>query len=68
MLEDKVFELAQRVKTQKDNIKTEEATKHSFVLPFLSALGYDVFDNHVIVPEFIADIGTKKAKRLIMRS
>lgn len=64
MLEDKIFELAQRVKTQKDNIKTEEATKHSFVLPFLSALGYDVFDNHVIVPEFIADIGTKKGEKV----
>ena len=64
MLEDKIFELAQRVKTQKDNIKTEEATKHSFVLPFLSALGYDVFDNHVVVPEFVADIGTKKGEKV----
>lgn len=34
------------------------------MLPFLSALGYDVFDNHVIVPEFIADIGTKKGEKV----
>lgn len=64
MLEDKILELAQRVKTQKDNVKTEEATKHSFILPFLMALGYDVFDNHVVVPEFVADIGTKKGEKV----
>ncbi|RDU67508.1 hypothetical protein CQA53_00315 [Helicobacter didelphidarum] len=63
-LNDKFLELAQRVKNQKDNIKTEEATKHSLVLPFLNSLGYDVFDNQVIVPEFTADIGTKKGEKV----
>lgn len=41
------------------NIETEEATKHSLILPLISALGYDIFDNNEVRPEFIADVGTK---------
>ena len=46
------------------NIETEEATKHSLILPMLSALGYDVFDNNEIRPEFTADVGTKKGEKV----
>ena len=45
-------------------LKTEEATKHSLVLPFLAALGYDVFNPLEIVPEFIADIGESKGEKV----
>lgn len=38
---DELLILAERVGKLKDNVKTEEATKTSFVLPFLQALGYD---------------------------
>lgn len=36
--------LADRVAKLKNDVKTEEATKTSFVLPFLQSLGYDIFN------------------------
>ncbi|GHO64844.1 hypothetical protein KSC_037360 [Ktedonobacter sp. SOSP1-52] len=32
--------------------------------PFISALGYDVFDPEEVVPEFIADVGIKKGEKV----
>jgi hypothetical protein len=44
---------------------TEEATKNALVMPFLhSVLGYDVFDPSEVVPEFTADVGTKKGEKV----
>ena len=42
----------------------EEATKTSFVLPFIQMLGYDIFDPMEVVPEFTADIGTKRHEKV----
>lgn len=56
--------LAERIESIKDSVKTEEATKHSFVMPFFQALGYDVFDPTMVVPEFTADVGTKKGEKV----
>ncbi len=36
--------ISSKIGKQKNLIKTEEATKNAFVMPFISALGYDVFD------------------------
>ena len=47
-----------------EHIKTEEATKNAFVMPFIQALGYNVFDPTEVVPEFTADIGTKKSEKV----
>jgi len=58
-----VNNIISRVETLKDKVTTEEATKTSFILPMLSALGYDIFDPTVVVPEFTADIGKKKVKK-----
>ena len=45
--------LIEKIKTSdKDKIHTEEEVKQSFVLPFLHALGYNVFDTNVIKPEY----------------
>jgi len=63
-LEEKIKKIAQSIKDNKQSITTEEATKHSFVMPFLKALGYDVFDPNIVVPEFIADIGRKKGEKV----
>lgn len=63
-LEIKLKQLSERIKTLKEKILTEEATKHSFIMPFLSSLGYDVFDPTIVVPEFTADIGTKKGEKV----
>jgi len=61
---DAIAALSQRIGKQKDGIDTEEATKTAFVLPFLGALGYDVFDPQVVVPEFTADVGVKKGEKV----
>jgi len=50
-----------------NQLLTEEATKFSLVMPILNILGYNVFDHTVVIPEFTADVGIKKAKRLILR-
>jgi hypothetical protein len=49
---------------RKDDIQTEEATKMSLIVPFIAALGYNVFDPGEVVPEFTADIGTKKGEKI----
>ena len=59
-----VKNIVNRVETLKDKVVTEEATKTSFILPMLSALGYDIFDPTVVVPEFTADIGKKKGEKV----
>lgn len=42
----------------------EEATKTSFVLPMLIALGFDVFNPDEVKPEFTSDVGTKKGEKV----
>jgi predicted type IV restriction endonuclease len=66
-LKDQLKQIADRVVKLKDQIQTEEATKNAFIMPFLQALGYDVFNPLEVVPEFIADIGIKKGEKLIMQ-
>ncbi len=56
--------LANKITKQKDLILTEEATKNAFVMPFIAALGYDVFDPTEVIPEYTADIGTKKGEKI----
>jgi hypothetical protein len=43
---------------------TEEAVKTAVVLPFLRALGYDVFDPFEVIPEFTADAVGKKGEKV----
>ena len=50
--------------TPKENIQTEEATKMAFIAPFLNLLGYDVFNPSIVVPEFVADVGSKKGEKV----
>jgi len=61
---DKIKDLASRIPKQIDHIQTEEATKNAFIMPFISALGYDVFNPTEVIPEFTADIGTKKGEKV----
>ncbi|MCD6035381.1 MAG: restriction endonuclease [Rickettsiales bacterium] len=46
------------------HIQTEEATKNAFVMPFVQALGYDVFNPLEFTPEFCADVGVKKGEKV----
>ena len=60
-----VYEIAKKVRDIKDTIETEEATKNAFVMPFISkVLGYDVFNPNEVVPEFTADVGTKRGEKI----
>lgn len=61
---DKLTEITNRISKVKQNVSTEEATKNAFVMPFLTALGYDVFNPMEVIPEFTADIGTKKGEKV----
>lgn len=62
---ERIINLANKIKQQKDVIDTEEATKNAFVMPFIhNILGYDVFDPTEVKPEFICDIGTKKGEKI----
>lgn len=61
---DKLRSLASRIEKQKSAIQTEEAAKTAFVMPFIQALGYDVFDPTEVVPEFVADVGSKKGEKI----
>lgn len=61
---DEIRQFAKRVDRLLPQIKTEEATKTSLIMPFLKILGYDVFDPFEVQPEFIADIGIKKGEKV----
>ena len=63
-LKTKLEQLYSRVESLKEQINTEEATKNAFIMPFLQILGYDVFNPTEVIPEFVADIGTKKGEKV----
>lgn len=61
---DRIRELAARIPRQMEHIQTEEATKNAFIMPFIAALGYDVFNPLEVTPELNADIGIKKGEKV----
>jgi predicted type IV restriction endonuclease len=61
---DQIKQFGDRVEKLKNQIQTEEATKNAFIMPFINALGYDVFNPLEVVPEYIADLGIKKGEKV----
>jgi len=61
---DQLTALSSKIHKQVDIIKTEEATKNAFIMPFIAALGYNVFDPTEVTPEFSADVGIKKGEKV----
>lgn len=61
---DQIKQLTDRIEKLKEQIQTEEATKNAFIMPFIMALGYDVFNPLEVVPEYICDIGIKKGEKI----
>ncbi len=61
---DSIKQLADKVVKLRDSINTEEATKNAFIMPFINALGYDVFNPLEVIPEMVCDIGTKKGEKI----
>ncbi len=61
---EELLALSKRATELVTSIQTEEATKTALVLPMLRALGYDVFNPLEVVPEYNADMGTKKGEKV----
>ena len=63
-LKDSLNQLAERASKLKNNLLTEEATKNALIMPFIQALGYDVFNPLEVVPELDCDINKKKGEKI----
>lgn len=63
-LEARINELSKVVRDHREVLLTEEAAKNALVMPFLQALGYNVFNPSEVVPEFTCDVGTKKGEKV----
>lgn len=48
----------------RDAAKTEEATKHSYIIPFFELLGYNTKSPVEFVPEYDAEVGTRKGDKV----
>lgn len=56
--------MSKTVREHREVLLTEEAAKTALVMPFLQALGYNVFNPSEVVPEFTCDVGTKKGEKV----
>jgi len=63
-LSEKIEQVADRVKEQKDFIEGDESTKSTFVDPFIEALGYDTYDPSEVTPDF--SVGGQGGRRETM--
>lgn len=61
---DSIRQISERIEALKGNLQTEEATKTALIMPFINALGYDVFNPLEVLPEMCCDIGTKKGEKI----
>ena len=60
----RLAELQKRTIEHREVLLTEEAAKTALVMPFIQALGYDVFNPSEVIPEYTADVGTKKGEKV----
>lgn len=63
-LETRISELSKVVREHREVLLTEEAAKNALVMPFLQALGYNVFNPGEVIPEFTCDVGIKKGEKV----
>lgn len=61
---DRIGELSTNAAKWTNHIETEEATKTSLIMPMIRALGYDPNNPTEVVPEFTADVGSKKGEKV----
>lgn len=60
----RLTELQKRTIEHREVLLTEEAAKTALVMPFIQALGYDVFNPSEVIPEYTCDVGTKKGEKV----
>lgn len=63
-IEVKLADLTKTIRDHREVLLTEEAAKNALVMPFIQALGYNVFNPAEVIPEFTADVGTKKGEKV----
>ncbi len=63
-LDARLAELGKVARDHREVLLTEEAAKNALVMPFLQALGYNVFNPSEVVPEFTCDVGIKKGEKV----
>jgi hypothetical protein len=64
-MSEEIDKLTFKISEKSDLVKTEEATKTAFILPFIRlVLGYDHTDPAEVVPEFTADVGIKQGEKV----
>ena len=56
--------LSERINEYKNILHSEEETKRFLILPFIEALGYDVYNPFEIISELKCDIGIKNGERV----
>ena len=61
---DKIKLISQKVSTHRSETQTEEATKIAFIMPFIEALGYEIFNPRELYPEFTADLPGLKGEKV----
>lgn len=59
-----IVSLSERVKNALPTGLNEANTKASLVMPFLQAMGYDVFDHNEVANEYTSEFGTKKGEKV----
>jgi len=60
----RLTELAAKTQQHREVLLTEQAAKTALVMPFINLLGYDVFNPAEVIPEYTADVGTKKGEKV----
>ena len=63
-LKNGILELVAKVPDAREALVSEEATKQALIVPFIKALGYDVYDPRKVFPEYTADFGTKEGEKV----
>lgn len=59
-----ILSLAERIKNAQTQSINEANTKASLVMPFLQAMGYDVFDHTEVAQEYTSEFGSKKGEKV----
>jgi predicted type IV restriction endonuclease len=61
---DDIAKVAEQVRKRAEVVSGEEATKMGLIVPFLSTLGYDVYEPTEVIPEYTADFASRRAGQL----
>ncbi len=56
---EEIAKVADRVRKNADLVVGEQATKQQLILPFLQALGYDIWEPSEVIPESISSFASK---------